>query len=49
MAMESGPGPAAYKLPGSTGQVMHDPSLKKWPAYTFGSRTKNSFNKYQSR
>ena len=48
MAMDSGPGPAAYMLPGSTGLLLHDPSKKKWPGYSFGSRTKNGF-KYDTR
>lgn len=36
MAMESGPGPAAYGLPSTMGELMHDISKKKSPAYTFG-------------
>ena len=39
-AMESGPGPGAYFLPGTTGHYQHDPSKTKNPAYTFGTKTK---------
>lgn len=39
-AMERGPGPARYKLPGTTGINDHDPSMKKNPAYSFGMRTR---------
>ena len=39
-AMDSGPGPAVYYLPGTTGQRKHDPSKRQNPAYSFGARTK---------
>ena len=39
-AMDSGPGPAVYYLPGTTGQLKHDPSKRQNPAYSFGARTK---------
>lgn len=39
-AMDSGPGPAVYYLPGTTGKMNHDPSRRQNPAYSFGARTK---------
>ena len=39
-AMETGPGPAKYKLPGSTGYNDHLASKRKQPAYSFGMKTK---------
>uniref|UniRef100_A0AC11BB66 Uncharacterized protein n=1 Tax=Ovis aries TaxID=9940 RepID=A0AC11BB66_SHEEP len=36
-ALYSGPGPK-YKLPPSTGYIMHDPSRPRAPAFTFGAR-----------
>jgi len=37
-AMFRGPGPAKYRLPGSTGLVNHDPTKYKKPAWSFGGR-----------
>lgn len=39
-AMERGPGPAKYKLPGTTGHTDHLISKRKQPAYSFGTKTK---------
>ncbi|XP_070309702.1 ciliary microtubule associated protein 1B isoform X3 [Odocoileus virginianus] len=36
-ALFSGPGPK-YKLPPSTGYILHDPSRPRAPAFTFGAR-----------
>ncbi|XP_059793290.1 ciliary microtubule associated protein 1B isoform X4 [Balaenoptera ricei] len=36
-ALYSGPGPK-YKLPASTGYILHDPSRPRAPAFTFGAR-----------
>ena len=33
-----GPGPAKYKLPGTTGFKNHDGTKKKMPAFSFGKR-----------
>ena len=33
-----GPGPAKYKLPGTTGYRDHDVTKKKMPAFSFGKR-----------
>ena len=33
-----GPGPAKYKLPGTTGYQDHDVTKKKMPAFSFGKR-----------
>ena len=33
-----GPGPAKYKLPGTTGFEKHDATKKKMPAFSFGKR-----------
>ena len=33
-----GPGPAKYKLPGSTGYKNHDGTKKKMPSFSFGKR-----------
>lgn len=38
--MEKGPGPAAYRLKGTTGIRAHCPSKKQAPCYSFGARTK---------
>ena len=34
----NGPGPAKYKLPGTTGYINHDGTRKKNPAYSLGKR-----------
>ena len=39
-AMDSGPGPAKYLLPGSCGFQVHDSTKKKNPAFSFGTRHK---------
>lgn len=41
-AMETGPGPAKYALPGTTGSQNHDATKKRTPAFTFGAITKQS-------
>ncbi len=33
-----GPGPAKYRLPGTVGFLYHDPTRKRDPAFSFGSR-----------
>ncbi|XP_064390618.1 ciliary microtubule associated protein 1A-like [Halichondria panicea] len=44
-AMERGPGPARYCMPGLTGRSGHDVTKKIQPAYTFGKRLGISFFK----
>lgn len=39
-AMETGPGPAKYMLSGCTGHNDHTTSKKRFPAYSFGVKTK---------
>jgi len=39
-AMETGPGPACYLLPGTCGGVGHDISRRQNPSFSFGVRTK---------
>ena len=39
-AMDSGPGPAKYLLPGSCGFHVHDHTKRKNPAFSFGTRHK---------
>ena len=39
-AMDSGPGPSKYLLPGSCGHMGHDLRKKKSPAFSFGTRHK---------
>lgn len=39
-AMDSGPGPSKYLLPGTCGHMAHDVRKKKSPAYSFGARNK---------
>ena len=39
-AMESGPGPASYLLPGTCGQTGHDLSRRQNPSFSFGVKTK---------
>ena len=40
-AMERGPGPARYLLPGSCGFRGHDFTKGKNPAFSFGLRSRN--------
>ena len=40
-----GPGPAKYKLPGTTGCLNHDVTKKKMPAFSFGKRFKTNVSK----
>ena len=35
-----GPGPAKYGLPATVGHRGHDPTKKRLPAFTFGTRRK---------
>lgn len=37
-AKSRGPGPAKYKLPGTTGCKDHDGTKKKMPSFSFGKR-----------
>lgn len=37
-ARMTGPGPAKYKLPGTTGYMDHDGTKKKMPAFSFGKK-----------
>jgi len=39
-AMETGPGPACYLLPGTCGGVGHDISRRQNPSFSFGVKTK---------
>jgi len=38
-----GPGPAKYKLPGTTGFQNHDATKKQMPAFSFGKRFKTNY------
>lgn len=42
-AMERGPGPARYALPGLTGREGHSPSKTVYPAYSFGKKLGGGF------
>jgi len=44
-AKERGPGPGRYALPSGCGSNGHDPTKKKAPSYSFGSRTQSMFSK----
>ena len=39
LCKEKGPGPAAYRLPGTTGLEGHDPTRHRAPGYTMASRS----------
>lgn len=38
-----GPGPAKYKLPGTTGFMSHDQTKKRMPAFSFGKRFRTNY------
>ena len=40
-AMDSGPGPSKYLLPGTCGHLGHDLRKKKSPAFSFGTKNKS--------
>jgi len=42
-----GPGPAKYKLPGTTGFKNHDGTKKKMPAFSFGKRFSMNVSNYK--